>query len=133
VTSAAVFTIEGSKISTLEDFWQQVGEAVNGPGGYFGKNLDAFADCLRGGYGGHVLEHVDEFTFVWRDHEQSKRCLGHSETARQLALRAERCHPSNRERVEAELADAQAEIGRTVFDWLIEIFEDEAPGTLQLE
>jgi hypothetical protein len=117
----------------LEDFWQQIGEAVNGPGGYFGKNLDAFADCLRGGYGGYFPEDVDEFTFIWRDHEQSKRCLGYPETARQLALRLLRCHPSNGERVTVELANARAEIGRTVFDWLVGIFGDEAPGTLQLE
>ncbi|WP_258050236.1 barstar family protein [Streptomyces finlayi] len=24
---------------------------MNGPGGYFGRNLDAFADCLSGGTG----------------------------------------------------------------------------------
>lgn len=28
-----------------------IGEAVNGPGGYYGANLDSLADCLRGGFG----------------------------------------------------------------------------------
>ncbi|MEU9716425.1 hypothetical protein [Streptomyces sp. NPDC047976] len=27
------------------------GETADGPGGYSGKNPDAFDDCLRGGYG----------------------------------------------------------------------------------
>ncbi|MFE3458975.1 barstar family protein [Nocardiopsis aegyptia] len=47
----ATYVIQGSEVSGLEDFWRAVGEAVNGPGGYFGTNLDAFADCLSGGYG----------------------------------------------------------------------------------
>jgi hypothetical protein len=28
-----------------------IGEAVNGPGGYFGWNLDAVNDCFRGRWG----------------------------------------------------------------------------------
>ncbi|MER5965391.1 barstar family protein [Streptomyces sp. NPDC002057] len=32
-------------------FYCAIGEAVNGPGGYFGWNLDALDDCLIGGWG----------------------------------------------------------------------------------
>ncbi|WP_327590963.1 barstar family protein [Nonomuraea sp. NBC_00507] len=28
-------------------FYLAMGEAINGPGGYFGRNLDALDDCLR--------------------------------------------------------------------------------------
>lgn len=38
-----------------------LGEAVNGPGGYFGAGPDSLADCLRGGFGATV-----PFTVVWR-------------------------------------------------------------------
>ncbi|MFD8796159.1 barstar family protein, partial [Streptomyces vinaceus] len=67
------YVIEGGRIGTLDDFWALVGEAVNGPGGYFGRNLDSFADCLRGGFGT-----PDEGGFVieWRDHELSRRARG---------------------------------------------------------
>ncbi|GHE41452.1 hypothetical protein GCM10017778_26180 [Streptomyces vinaceus] len=84
------YVIEGGRIGTLDDFWALVGEAVNGPGGYFGRNLDSFADCLRGGFGT-----PDEGGFVieWRDHELSRRALGHPETARRLEGVLERCHP----------------------------------------
>lgn len=38
-----------------------IGEAINGPGGYFGWNLDALHDCLRGGFGaltpGYLFAH----------------------------------------------------------------------------
>ncbi|QOW01711.1 barstar family protein (plasmid) [Rhodococcus pyridinivorans] len=47
----AVYFIDGRRIRSLEDFLSVVGEAVSGLGGYFGRNLDAFADCLTGGYG----------------------------------------------------------------------------------
>lgn len=39
-----------------------MGEAFNGPSGYFGANLDALGDCLGGGYGA-----APPFTIVWRD------------------------------------------------------------------
>ncbi|MFE2423422.1 barstar family protein [Streptomyces hokutonensis] len=47
--------LNGTQVRTLEDFWRLIGEAVNGPGGYFGKNLDAFADCLSGGFGSPTM------------------------------------------------------------------------------
>jgi len=46
-----VFRIDGRKIKSANDFYREIGTAVNGPGGYFGRNLDALADCLRGGFG----------------------------------------------------------------------------------
>ncbi|WP_123821282.1 barstar family protein [Kitasatospora cineracea] len=123
------YVLDGSRIETLEDFWRIIGEAVNGPGGYFGQNLDAFADCLSGGFG---TPDDDDFAVEWRDHQASRTLLGHPETARQLAIRLARCHPTNRPRVGADLAAARQGQGPTVFDWLVEIFEDRAPGTLRL-
>ncbi|AZM87387.1 MULTISPECIES: barstar family protein [Streptomyces] len=121
------FVLDGGLIRTLDDFWRVVGEAVNGPGGYFGKNLDAFNDCLRGGYGT-----PESFTLEWHDHRSSRQSLGHPETARVLEERLRRCHPANRERVAQDLAAAREGRGPTVFDWLVEIIEDQAPGALRL-
>ncbi|MFZ0225573.1 MAG: barstar family protein [Mycobacterium sp.] len=45
------FRIDGRKIKSANDFYREIGSSVNGPGGYFGRNLDALADCLRGGFG----------------------------------------------------------------------------------
>ncbi|ROQ66073.1 barstar (barnase inhibitor) [Streptomyces sp. 840.1] len=39
-----------------------LGEAVNGPGGYFGGCLAALDDCLRGDFG-----HTAPATLLWRD------------------------------------------------------------------
>ncbi|MEV0401811.1 barstar family protein [Actinoallomurus sp. NPDC050550] len=38
------------------------GEAINGPGGYFGWNLDALDDCLGGRRGARA-----PFRLVWHD------------------------------------------------------------------
>ncbi|OLZ74740.1 barnase inhibitor [Streptomyces sp. IMTB 2501] len=123
------YVLDGTRIKSLEDFWRVLGEAVNGPGGYFGRNLDAFADCLSGGFG---TPDDGDFVVEWRDHQVSREYLGHPETARQLEIRLSRCHPDNRPLVSADLAEARGGRGATVFDWLTEIFEDRAPGVLRL-
>ncbi|MFD4772052.1 barstar family protein [Streptomyces niveus] len=123
------YVIPGAEVTGLERFWEVIGEAVNGPDGYFGRNLDAFADCLAGGYG---TPDDRDFVIEWREAGLSRRALGHEETARQLRLRLARVPEVNRARVEGELAEAEAGRGRTVFDWLTEIIDERAPGTLRL-
>ncbi|MFF4100480.1 barstar family protein [Streptomyces sp. NPDC001903] len=123
------YVLDGSRIGTLDDFWTLMGEAVNGPGGCFGRNLDSFVDCLRGGFG---TPDDGGFTVEWRDHEVSRRTLGHPETARRLEGVLERCHPTNRARVAEELAQARSGRGPTLFDILTKIIEEGAPGTLRL-
>jgi RNAse (barnase) inhibitor barstar len=126
---AVIYIIDGRQVGSLEDFYRVMGEAVNGPGGYFGSNLDAFNDCLRGGYG---TPEDGDFAVEWRAHEVSRINLGYEETVRQLELRLARCHPSSRPHVQADLDAARAGQGPTVFDWLVEIFEDQLRGRLLL-
>ncbi|MFF2732004.1 barstar family protein [Streptomyces sp. NPDC058008] len=124
------YVIEGSGITGLDSFWDAIGEAVNGPGGYFGRSLDAFADCLGGGFG---TPPDGDFVIEWRDHAASARALGHEETARRLERLLPRAHPTNRARVEGELAEARAGRGPTLFDDLVGIItEGTGPGTLRL-
>ncbi|MGC4121676.1 MAG: barstar family protein [Myxococcales bacterium] len=63
--------IDGTAIDNLLGFYCAMGEAVNGPGGYFGRSMLAFDDCLFGGYG---LEFP--YTIVWKDSGQSRLALG---------------------------------------------------------
>jgi RNAse (barnase) inhibitor barstar len=123
------YVIDGAEVTGLDAFWRVLGASVNGPGGYFGANLDALADCLRGGFG---TPEDGDFAFVWRDHARSRETLGHAETARTLELRLARAHPTNREHLRARLADARAGRGPTDFDDLVAVFEREAPGALTL-
>jgi RNAse (barnase) inhibitor barstar len=125
--SAAIYTIEGTRFTTLEGFFAEIGRVL-APGVAWGHNLDAFDDLLRGGFG----TPPEGFTLIWRDAERSRRALGYPETVRQLERRLARCHPSNRARVAAELARARRGEGPTVFDWLIAIIVEHADIALEL-
>ncbi|MGW6746710.1 barstar family protein [Streptomyces sp. NPDC055025] len=124
------YVIDGAEVTGLDRFWQVIGAAVNGPGGYFGSNLDALADCLHGGYG---TPDDGDFVIEWRRHELSRRALGQEETARTLRRRLERAHPDNKTAIQAELDDVLAGRGPTVFDELVQLIEEEAPGVLRLD
>jgi RNAse (barnase) inhibitor barstar len=69
-----VFRIDGRKIKSVKDFYREIGRSVNGPGGYFGRNLDALADCLRGGFG---TPDDRPFEFEWQHSGLSRRYLKH--------------------------------------------------------
>lgn len=66
------FHIDGRKITSAKDFYREIGRSVNGRGGYFGENLDALADCLRGGFG---TPQERPFEFDWDHSESSKHHL----------------------------------------------------------
>ncbi|MGY0489397.1 barstar family protein [Streptomyces sp. WG-D5] len=46
-----VFIMDGRQVTDINSIYCALGEAINGPGGYFGWNLAAVDDCLRGGFG----------------------------------------------------------------------------------
>ncbi|GAA2586134.1 hypothetical protein GCM10010435_75370 [Winogradskya consettensis] len=56
------FDLDGRFVTDVEGFYCALGEAVNGPGGYFGWNLDALEDCLRGRWGAQP-----PFRLRWHD------------------------------------------------------------------
>src|SRR6266849_4569316 len=108
------YEIEGKRFSTLEEFYDEVDRVLSLS--HWGHNPDAFNDVLRGGFG----TPREGFTICWKNHAISKQRLGYAETARQLELRLQRCHPANRMSVSRELETAKAHQGSTVFDWLVE-------------
>jgi len=67
-----IFRIDGRKIKSAKDFYREIGFAVNGPGGYFGRNLDALADCLRGGFG---TPEDRPYEFEWQHSDLSRHYL----------------------------------------------------------
>ena len=67
-----IYRIDGRKIKSPSDFYREIGAAVNGAGGYFGRNLDALADCLRGGFG---TPEKHPYEFEWQHSAQSQRYL----------------------------------------------------------
>ncbi|TBN58568.1 barnase inhibitor [Glaciihabitans arcticus] len=116
------FVLDGERFSGLTDFYRHIGEVVNGPGGYFGGNLDALADCLSGGFGTPAPDEQG-FQFVWLNSEIARTRLGYPETVHQLRARLTTCHSSNIPAVRADLEEAMHRRGPTVFDSIVEIFE----------
>ena len=122
------YAIDGGHFSTLEEFFDEIGHVLI-PGCAWGKNLDAFNDILRGGFG----TPEEGFVLRWENSAISRQRLGYPETARQLRARLEKCHPANRERVAEAIEAAEAQTGPTVFDWLVEIIQDHGPGGAEPE
>jgi RNAse (barnase) inhibitor barstar len=108
--------IDGLRFTTLEEFFDEVSEIVV-PGTDWGRNLDAFNDILRGGFG----TPEGGFVLVWQKHEFSRTRLGYTETIRQLGFHLDRCHPTSMPHVRNQLEMASKSQGATVFDWLVEI------------
>ena len=115
--------IDGVRFSSLEGFYNEVSERLI-PGAKWGRNLDAFNDILRGGFG----TPEEGFVFIWKNHRLSQERLGYDETVRQLRTHLDRCRPSNIPLVQGELAAAQRREGPTVFDWLVKIIQVHCPN-----
>ena len=114
--SMKTYSIDGERFSTLEEFYEEVTRVLI-PNAQWGRNLDAFNDILRGGFG----TPDDGFILIWKNSEVSRKRLGYLETVRQLERRLQRCHPTARRDIKAQLRNAQNSTGATVLDWLVEI------------
>ncbi|WP_431984071.1 barstar family protein [Streptomyces qinglanensis] len=60
--------IAGADLFNISSFYCELGEAVNGPGGYFGSNPSALEDCLINS----DARRTPPFVLRWRDFEKSR-------------------------------------------------------------
>lgn len=60
--------INGNDFHNLDEFFCVLGEEINGVAGYFGRNIPALYDCLRGGFGVHSIKEL-----TWKNHARSKK------------------------------------------------------------
>ncbi|WP_052499826.1 barstar family protein [Streptomyces vietnamensis] len=67
------YELDGRHVTDEPGLYLALGEAVNGPGGYFGGCLDALLDCLRGNFG-----YTAPATLVWRDAATARGYLSHA-------------------------------------------------------
>ena len=117
------YEIDGERFSNLEEFFDEI-ERVLIPGAQWGRNLNAFNDILRGGFG----TPDGGFRLRWKNSNVSRQRLGYSETVKQLEQQLNRCHESNRAAVEHDINLAHAGRGTTIFDWLVEIIQVHGKG-----
>lgn len=64
------YDMDASHVTDYPSFFIAIGEAIHGPGGYFGRNVDALSDCLCGGFGA-----TSPFTLKIRHAEIAQRHL----------------------------------------------------------
>ena len=63
-----IIEINGNHFNNLDEFFCTLGEEINGVAGYFGRNIPAFYDCMRGGFGVNSIEKL-----TWKNHQKSKK------------------------------------------------------------
>lgn len=117
------FIIDASQFSDLEGFFEHADEVLC-EGFTSGRNLDAFHDILRGGFG--AFEFGEEIELIWRGAVKSKSDLGYAATIRALERKLEYCHLSNRISVQGEIDMARDGQGPTIYDSLVEIIRGES-------
>jgi Barstar (barnase inhibitor) len=64
------FELDGQYVTDYAGLYCAIGEAINGPGGYFGADLGALSDCLSGGFGARI-----PFTLRWHMFDVAARHL----------------------------------------------------------
>jgi len=69
------YELDGRYVTDEPALYLSLGEAVNGPGGYFGGCLAALDDCLRGTFG-----YTAPATLLWRDAATAREHLSHALT-----------------------------------------------------
>lgn len=59
--------IDGKYIHHIDDFFCELGESINGYGGYFGRNFNALIDCIISPeFGGNNLKRI-----IWKNHKRN--------------------------------------------------------------
>jgi hypothetical protein len=106
-----VLEIDGLAFDDLDGFYREVYRTLAPGAPWAGRNLDAFHDVLRGGFGG-------------LNSERSRRCLGQEETVRYLERTLTRCHLDNAPGIRAELEAMERGRGPTLFDRVLEIIRE---------
>jgi hypothetical protein len=69
--AGGVWHLDGSHVTDTNGLFCALGEAANGPGGYYGRCWNGFADALGGGFGAGRPAAI-----VWHGHGVARRCLG---------------------------------------------------------
>ncbi|GGU90411.1 hypothetical protein GCM10010182_01230 [Actinomadura cremea] len=69
------YELDGRHVTDEPALYLALGEAVNGPGGYFGGCLEAVHDCLGGTFG-----YTAPATLVWRDAATAREHLSQTLT-----------------------------------------------------
>jgi len=121
------FVLDGTSFDDLAGFFTAITRTLGVTG--WGRNLDAFNDILRGGFG------TPEGGFIlrWANSAISAHWLGWPETIRFIESMLTTCHPANIPAVEADLAAARRGQSQTLFDIITSIIGAHGPGGIEAQ
>ena len=115
-------TIEGNSFTNLEGFYDEIADKLTKDFDWeFGRNLKAVKTILKGGMGVH--DYAEAIELNWKDVEKSKNHLGYKETVKYLKKQLKSCHFSEKKKVLDDYEKAKKNIGKTVFEMIIELIE----------
>ena len=126
--------INGDNFNDLRGFFAEAGRVFGTPDDKPVRNLDAFNDVLRGGFGD--VAPGEPLAVRWTHSDKSREDLGYEATVRYYRHVLERAHPDNREKIGRRLARAEAGEGPTLFERICGVIERTDTGhdcTLTLE
>lgn len=117
------FDIDGARFETLDGFFDVASQTL-APGQTVRCDLNGFDRILRGG----LAPAGQESTLVWLNSEKSRWDLGYAETLRVLHARLDTVPASQRPYVLADIANAEAGRGPTVYNWVVDVIARHGPG-----
>lgn len=68
--SGGAYHLDGRHVTDVPGLHCAMGEAVNGPGGYYGREWEGLKDCLGGGFGV-----IPPFTLIWHNAAAARQAL----------------------------------------------------------
>lgn len=114
--------IDGNNFSSLEEFYLEVeSKMTRNLNWETGRNLNAFNDLLRGGFGVH--EYEEPIKLRWKNFRKSQIEFGYQATVKHLKSILSNCHPSNKQNILDQLALAENEKGDTLLQSITDIIK----------
>jgi RNAse (barnase) inhibitor barstar len=124
--------LDGNNFSSLAEFYEEIQNKLTKDLDWeIGRNLDAYNDVLRGGFG--VYEYEEAIKLLWKNSEKSKKDLGFPETIKYIEKKLKTCHPTNISFVKNDLEEAKKGSGKTLFEIIIDIIHEHKHIELKLE
>ncbi len=124
--------LDGKNITNLVSFYDEIEDKLTCALKWkIGRNLEAFSDVLRGGFGVHELG--ETLNIVWKDHESSNRMLGWNETTKYIQSKLKRCYPKNISSIMNDLELSKKHEGKTLFETIVNLISQHKNVKLQLK
>ena len=112
--------IDGSHFNNIAGFYDEIERLLTkGLTWKIGRNMDAFNDILRGGFGVH--EYGESLAIKWINFKKSKADFGYPATIAYYEQILLQCHPSNITFVQEKINAAKSRKGQTLLDIIVGI------------